>query len=342
MQPGTEASHHSAPELPNIRDIRAARERLGDLVVETPVWQARSGELGKAAGINGSVFFKLELFQQTGSFKPRGALTVMNQLSEEARARGVTAISAGNHAIAVGYAAKVLGVSAKVVMPKSANPARIERCRALGTEIVLVDDVHGAFKTVKRIEEEEGRFFVHPFEGPYTTLGTATLGLEWCNQVPQMDAVIVPIGGGGLCSGIAAAVKQLQPDCRVYGVEPVGADNMFRSFTAGKPQTIDRIHTIADSLAPPYSLPYSFAVCKALVDEVVLVEDDAMCAAMALLFDELKLAVEPAGAASTAALNGPLRQKLAGKKVGLIICGANIDIDSFHQQVRRGKSSSIA
>lgn len=326
-----------APDLPTIAEIESARARLGDLVVETPVWHARSGELGRAAGESGAVIFKLELLQHTGSFKPRGALTVMSQLCADARASGVTAISAGNHAIAVGYAARVLGVSAKVVMPKSANPARIERCRAQGTEVVLVDDVHRAFETVKEIERKEGRFFVHPFEGPFTTLGTATMGLELCGQVAEMDAVIVPIGGGGLCSGIAAAVKQLQPDCLIFGVEPVGADTMSRSLVAGKPQTIDKIRTIADSLAPPYALPYSFALCKALVEEVVLIDDEAMCRAMALLFDELKLALEPAGAAATAALRGPLRERLRGKRVGVIVCGANIDIDSFHQQVRRGK-----
>jgi threonine dehydratase len=241
----------------------------------------------------------------------------------------VTAVSAGNHAIAVAYAAKTLGTSAKVVMMKTANPFRVERCRSYGAQIILADDVHSAFDTVHRIEAEEGRSFVHPFEGPLTILGTATLGLEWCRQVPGLDAVILPIGGGGLAAGAACAIKQLQPECRVFGVEPEGADTMHRSFAAGTPQSIARVATIADSLAPPYALPYSFAVCRRFVDELVKIDDAAMRRAMGLLFREMKLAVEPAGAAATAALCGPLRQRLAGKRVGVLVCGSNIDAASF-------------
>ncbi len=165
-----------------------------------------------------------------------------------------------------------------------------------------------------------------------TALGTATLGLEFARQAPGLDALIVPIGGGGLAAGTASTFKLVQPDCLIYGVEPEGADSMSRSFAAGSPQTIDKVRSIADSLGAPYALPYSFALCRQNVDDIVLVDDDALRRAMGLLFAEMKLAVEPAGAAATAALLGPLRQRLQGKRVGVIVCGANIDFSTFAAQ----------
>ncbi|MCB0090992.1 MAG: threonine/serine dehydratase, partial [Caldilineaceae bacterium] len=276
---------------------------------------------------------KLELFQHTGSFKARGALINVLGLDAAARQRGITAVSAGNHAIAVAYAGYLLGANAKVVMPKSANPVRVTKSRKFGAEVVLVDNVEQAFAEVKRIESEEGRYFVHPFEGLNTILGTATIGLDWMAQAPDLDAVIVPIGGGGLCAGIATAVKLINPRCQVFGVEPTGADTMHRSFAAGSPQSIDAVRTIADSLGAPYAAPYSLSLCMKYVDDLVLVEDDEMRRAMALLFHSMKLAVEPAGAAATAALCGPLRQRLAGKRVGVIVCGANIDAETFARYI---------
>jgi threonine dehydratase len=314
-------------EAPSPDAIRAARARFSDLIVQTPLWRWRGDEIERAAGTQ--PLLKLELFQHAGSFKPRGALCVMLDLSREALARGVTAVSAGNHAMAVGYAARALGTTAKVVMPGNANPARVEGCRAYGAEVILVDDVHQAFARVKEIEAEEGRTFVHPFEGPLTALGTATLGLELCEQAPQLDAVIVPIGGGGLCAGVSAAVKQILPRAQVFGVEPEGADSMHRSFKSGKPESIEKVRTIADSLGAPYAAPYSFGLCRRFVDELVMVNDDQLRAAMRLLFRGAKLAVEPAGAAATAALCGPLRERLQGKNVGVIVCGANIDAATF-------------
>jgi threonine dehydratase len=297
------------------------------------VWRWRSRDLHAALGGDATeVILKLELFQHTGSFKARGALANMLDLDADALARGVTAVSAGNHAIAVAFAAELLGTRAKVVMPRTANPFRVARCRGYGAEVVLVDDVQAAFARVKEIEEVEGRTFVHPYEGYRTALGTATIALEWLAQAPELDAVIIPIGGGGLCGGMAAAVKQLKPTCAVYGVEPTGADSMARSFAAGSPQAIERVRTIADSLGAPFALPYSYALCREFVDDLVLIDDDAMRRAMGLLYSDMKLAVEPAGAAATAALCGPLRQRLAGKQVGVIVCGANIDLATFSQQ----------
>jgi threonine dehydratase len=325
-------------ELPTLEAIRATRATLGDLVVTTPVREWDDPALTRRLAPGTRVVLKEELFQRTGTFKPRGALAVMLGLPRDALARGVTAVSAGNHAIAVAYAAQVTGSTAKVVMPKTANPYRVAKCRELGAAIELVDDVHVAFERVKQIEAEEGRTFVHPFEGPRTALGTATLGLELVEQAPDLEAVIVPIGGGGLCAGVAAAVKLARPGCRVFGVEPEGADSMRRSFAAGSPQKIDAVRTIADSLGAPHAAPYSFDLCRRYVDDVVLVSDDALRRAMVLLFASAKLAVEPAGAAATAALCGPLRETLAGRRVGLVVCGANIDPATFSRYLAEAGS----
>jgi threonine dehydratase len=318
---------------PSLAEIQAARNKIDDFVMETPIWRWQNREITDVVGHDLEIFLKLELFQHTGTFKPRGALMNLLGLDRAALARGVTAVSAGNHAIAVAYAAQKLETTAKVVMISSANPARVASCRAYGAEVELIEDIHQSFTRVRQIEAEEGRPFVHPYEGKMTVLGTATVGLELCHQVPKLDAVIVPIGGGGLCAGIATAVKLMQPACRVYGVEPEGADTMHRSFASGKPESIDRVRTIADSLGAPHATPYSFELCYRHVDELVLISDEEMRNAMALLFAGMKLAVEPAGAAATAALCGPLRERLRGQRVGLIVCGTNIDSTSFAQQV---------
>jgi len=319
-------------EIPTLHDIRAARERLGERVRETPVWHWHSDAVERVIGARTRVFLKLELFQYTGTFKARGALLNAMALSNEAKNVGVTAVSAGNHAIAVAFAARLVGTTAKVVMTKTANPTRVALCRAYGAEVVLADDVHQAFDTVKRIETDEGRTFIHPFESDLTVLGTSTVGFEWCRQAEDLDAVIVPIGGGGLIAGIACAVTQMQPRCKIFGVEPQGADGMHRSFAAGSPQSIEKVDTIADSLGAPYALPYTFGIARRFVEEIVLVRDEQMQRAMGLLFADMKLAVEPAGAAATAALCGPLRERLAGQRVGVIVCGSNIDTATFARQ----------
>ncbi|MBK8977333.1 MAG: threonine/serine dehydratase [Planctomycetes bacterium] len=325
----------AATEPPfDLAAIRANRERLGALVKTTPVWRWDTDVTRRRFGDRVELFVKLELWQHTGSFKPRGALTVMQQLDAAALQRGVTAFSAGNHALAVAYAARCLGTSAKVVMPATANPGRIAAVRAAGTEVVLVPTVHAARDEVERIAATEARSFVHPFEGPGIALGTATLGLELAEQVDGLDAVIVPIGGGGLCAGVATALALAQPSCRVIGVEPRGADTMHRSFAAGSPQAIDAVRTIADSLGAPRAEPYSFALCRRAVAELAAVDDADLAAAMRLLFQDLKLAVEPAGAATTAAAFGPLGDALSGR-VALILCGANTDVASFFAQVDR-------
>lgn len=325
-------------DTPTLADIQATRHRIDPFVVETPVWRWQGREIAGAVGAETQVFLKLELFQYTGTFKPRGSLNVMLNLEPETLARGVTAVSAGNHAIAVSYSALHLGTTAKVVMPKHADPARVAACRAYGGEVELVDNVHQAFERVRQIEAEEGRTFVHPFEGPLTVMGTATVGLELCQAIPDLDAVIIPVGGGGLCAGIATAVKLIQPGCQVFGVEPEGANSMSLSFASGRPEAIDQVRTIADSLGAPYATPYSFGLCYKYVDELVLVSDDQMREGMRLLFQGMKLAVEPAGAAATAALCGPLLEKLRGKRVGIIVCGTNISAEKFSAYIQQVKA----
>ncbi len=323
----------AAMALLTVKDIEATRARIAPHLVVTPVHVWRGREIEALLGPETTPVLKLELFQRTGTFKPRGALNVMLNSDPEALARGVTAVSAGNHAIAVAFAAQRLGLSAKVVMLASANPFRVAAARAYGAEVEIAPDGASAFARVEQIQAEEGRAFVHPFEGIFTSLGTATLGAEWVRQTEPMDAVIVPIGGGGLMGGVSAAVKRYSPGTEVIGVEPVGADVMHLSFAAGSPQRMDRIDTIADSLAPPMTTPLSFELCRENVDRLVLIDDDQMRAAMGLLFRDMKLAVEPAGAAATAALVGPLREELSGRRVGLMVCGSNIDPDTFFGQI---------
>lgn len=323
--------------FPTLPAIRAARKRLGDRILTTSVRQLDDDAVTARLAPGTTLWLKEELFQRTGSFKPRGALTVMLELTAEQRARGVTGVSAGNHAISLGFCARELGTTAKVVMPRTANPYRIALCRELGAEVVLVDTVHAAFETVKEIEADEGRTFVHPFEGPLTALGTATVGLEFVEQVrangAELDAVIVAAGGGGLTGGVACAVKRLAPHAEVLVVEPEGADTMHRSFAAGTPQRIEAVRTIADSLGAPRCEPYSFALNRAFVDDVVLITDEQIRDAMRLLFRAAKLVTEPAGAAALAGLLHPLRERLAGKHVGVVVCGGNIDSATFAAQL---------
>ncbi len=312
-----------ADSAPRIEEIRALGKRLGDKIVRPPMIECRP--LAEALDNGTTLYGKLEFLQRTGTFKARGALATLMSLTGEERQAGVTAVSAGNHAIATAYAAKAMGVSAKVVMIQNANPLRIACCREYGAEVVLADDVHTAFDEAERIHRDEGRSFVHPFEGRGVAMGTGLVGLEMCEQLDAFDALVVPIGGGGLIAGISNAVKQLKPDVRIIGVEPEGANTMWQSIRAGEPRSIDTVRTMADSLGAPFALPYSFGLTRDNVDDFCLVGEDELASAMRLLFEVQKFAVEPACAATTAALFGPLRSELAGQRVLLLFCGSNID-----------------
>jgi threonine dehydratase len=316
----------TSPPVPDLRlaDIEEACRQLAGRARTTPVHEW-TGPTIDALGAGTRVFLKLELLQHTGSFKVRGVLLHLLALSPDELARGVTAVSAGNHAVAVAFGARAMGTSAKIVLLKSANPMRVELCRYYGAELEFAEDGKRGFARAGEIQRDEGRALIHPFEGLRTATGTATLGHEFAEQVPGLELVVIPIGGGGLCAGVAAATKLLAPDCRVVGVEPEGADSMHRSFAAGEPRSIEKVETIADSLGAPYALPITFELCRRNVDELVKVDDRALRAAMRTLQREVKLAVEPAGAAATAALLGPLRERARGRRIGLIVCGANID-----------------
>ncbi|MEL7313087.1 MAG: pyridoxal-phosphate dependent enzyme [Pseudomonadota bacterium] len=280
-----------------------------------------------------SVSAKFELHQITGTFKARAALANVREQLEAVRKFGVTAVSAGNHAIATAYAAASVDANAKVVMTATAPKIRVQRCEALGAEVVLAPDVHQAFDIMENIVRSEHRTMIHPFEGETTALGTAGVGREFALDCPDLDAVIVPIGGGGLAAGVAAAIKQTLPACAVYGVEPFGADSMSRSRALGEAVTLDSVNTIADSLGAPMALPISFDLCQQFVDDVVCVSDDELREAMLLQHRYLGLAVEPACASATAAARGPLAERLQGKHVGLIFCGSNIDHNAWHRLV---------
>lgn len=319
---------------PSIAAIMRARHEFGGAIRETPAWQWCGQRIAARAPRDATLWLKLELFQHTGSFKPRGAILTMRSFTAEQRQRGCVAVSAGNHGMAVAYAANVVGSTAKVVMPQTADAARIAACRDLGAQVVLVDNIAAAFAHAEQLVARDGLTLLHPFEHEQLVLGSATLGLEFLRQVGQLDALFVAIGGGGLAAGVACAVKRLQPRCRVFGVEPQGANTMHLSFAAGSPQRIDAVTTIADSLGAPFALPMTYGLCKALLDELVLVSDDELCAAMDLLFADAKLAVEPAGAATTAAML-QVGDRLQGKRIGMVVCGGNVSAPGFARCLAR-------
>ncbi len=315
---------------PDLAEIADAAKALEGAVIRTPVLalaQARwDGILPDCAGVT----VKLELFQQAGSFKSRGALLGIRTLPDDQRRAGVVAASAGNHALAVSWAAREAGVDALINMPRSVDPSRVAGCEALGATVMLHDDMAAAFAAMTEAAEA-GRALMHPFDAPHMTLGAATCGREYLAQAPHVDVFVIPIGGGGLIGGMGCAIKQLRPDAEVIGVEPFGADSLYRSMEAGEPVKLDRVDTIADSLGAPMALPYSFGVAQAHVDRVVRIDDAAMLQAMDYYQRILRITAEPACAASLAAILGPLKDDLAGRHVGIIACGSNISLERYAQ-----------
>jgi threonine dehydratase len=308
--------------VPTLDAIRELHTALKPYVYLTPVME-RDG----IADLTGAdINFKFELLQASGSFKARGAFSNMLALDAAQRQAGVTGVSAGNHAVAVAYAAHKLGISAKVVMLSFGNKACMALVRKYGAELLIADNGPDAFALVDDMVKNEGRFFVHPFSGYRTVLGTSSLGYEWATQAPELDAVIVPIGGGGLAAGVSTAFKLMQPACAVFGVEPEGANGMAQSFKAGHALKAGPMSSIATSLMAPHTETYSFELCRRNIEALVTVSEAQMRDAMRVLFEELKLAPEPACAAATAALLGPLRERLAGKRVGVLLCGTNTDM----------------
>ncbi len=304
--------------------IEQAAAELAPHIVETPLLTAVDRYASETPAAT-ALQLKCEFLQRSGSFKFRGAMLHLLRMPEAARAAGIVAVSAGNHAAACALAARAADVSATVVMIANANRRRRALCRAYGANVVVAGSIHDAFATCERLVRDEGRYLVHPFDAELTVLGSATLGREIALAAPDAEAVIVPTGGGGLLAGVSVAVSQWLPSAQVFGVEPEGADSMSRSLAAGAPVELDRVDTVADSLGAPGARDYSFGLCQRYAAGVVRVGDAAIRAGMRRLFDDYGLALEPAPAAALAALDGPLRERLAGRRVVALLCGSNID-----------------
>jgi threonine dehydratase len=292
-------------------------------VHRTPVH--RSTSLGELWGVR--LDLKAELFQRTGSFKARGALNTVLSLSAEERARGVITLSAGNAGAAVAFAAASVGVPGTVVMPATAVPAKVAACRAYGADVVLTEgdlvDVYLATLA------ETGRVPVHPFDDPAVVAGTGTVGLEIAEDVPDAEVVLVPVGGGGLISGVAAALAALAPDVRVIGVEPETADVMSRSLAAGSPVRLPEARSVADGLAAPMSSQLTLDHVRAFVERVVRVSDEDVLRALALAVPRTKLLLEPSAAAPLAALMTGVLGLPPGTRVVSVASGGNVDLALF-------------
>lgn len=304
-------------------DVGAALQRIRRHVHETPL--LTSTRLGdRAGGIR--LMLKCESFQRTGSFKARGALNAMMQLSDAERGRGVVAVSAGNHAQALAWAASTVGSEAVTVMPAHASAAKVEATRGYGGKVELVDgEMIRAFQRAEQLASE-GRVMVHPFADPRVAAGQGTVALEILAHADDLDAVIVPIGGGGLIAGIATVIKSQRPHVRVIGVEPERAPTMRRSLDAGSPQTIP-VQTVADGLAAPTTAELNLTIAQRYVDDVVLVSDDEILCAMRDLFAYAKLVVEPSAAAGVAGLLSGRITLDRSSSVVAIVTGGNVDLD---------------
>ncbi len=302
--------------------VLAARERIGSRVHRTPM--LRSSSISTALGID--LAFKAELFQRTGSFKVRGALHKLACLSPDAALNGLVTISAGNHAAALAYAARQAGLRCTVVMPAAANPTKVRATEAYGAEVVLHGNVQEAFARCHELEKERGLLYIHAFDDAEIVAGAGTLGLEIVEQVPEVDTVLVAIGGGGLISGVALAVKHLCPSARVIGVEPEGAAVMWASLEAGRALRVDHVSTLADGLSPPMVGELNFAIVKRNVESVVKVSDGEILDAMRMLMSRCKLVVEPAGAAAFAALMTRRVSVSPGEHVVVVLSGGNVDL----------------
>lgn len=318
--------------LPHFSDIINAQSVLRNIVKLTPLERSKSF----SAMSDAEVYLKLENLQTTGSFKVRGAYYKIKNLTPEEAANGVLCASAGNHAQGVAYAASRLGVKSTVFMPVFAPPLKVIATRSYGAEVVLVGDTFDdAFAAAIEFGEKSGATFVHPFNDPHIIAGQGTVGLEIFEQLREVDEVLVPIGGGGLIAGIAIALKQLNPNIRIIGVEAEGAQSMKLSIEKGSPVTLNSAHTIADGIAVKSPGNLTFEVTRQLVDELVVVNDAEMAHTAYLLLQRAKILTEPAGVAAMAAV---LYKKtdFKGLKVVPIISGGNVNMSILEQILDKG------
>ncbi|MBV7255297.1 pyridoxal-phosphate dependent enzyme [Pacificimonas sp. WHA3] len=323
--------------LPTLSAIRAAQDRLAPYILRTPLIDV-TDLLGPYFGAGTRIAFKLELMQHTGSFKLRGALNSALNAGGASVERGLCTVSSGNHGIAVAHCAKLLGLPAKIVIVRGANAACVDAARVRGAKVEVAEDVASAFEMGERLADE-GWTFIHPWEGENTTIGAATTGMEIAEQMPDIDTAIVAIGGGGLCTGLAASLKQLDDRIELLAVEPEGAATMAASIAAGMPVSLAKVETIAGCLAPHFTLPYSFGICAAMIDELVTITDAEMRGAMAVLLERFKLLVEPGGAAALAGALCPFHDRLAGRSTCIMICGANIAPQEFDNVMAAGPAA---
>ena len=309
------------------KKIDQRANKIAPFLRATPVMEW-DGPVKKKFFPGQDIFLKLEFLQHSGSFKARGAFSVILGNQAQAKQKGVLAVSRGNHACAVSYAARELGIHAKVVIPRDASVRRIEKCKSYGAEIVFSDSVKDAFVKGEAICRDEGRLLIHPYEGEGTALGTASLGREFLTQVPDLQVVYVACGGGGLLAGVSATIKQVAPKCQVIGVEPQGAASMKEALQTGEVVSLSQVETIADSLAAPGTLPYSQGLCQKYVDDVVTVSDGEILASLEDIRSDLTIVMEPSGAA---ALAGAIKHNSPLQKQGVILCGANIELEEYRQ-----------
>ena len=282
------------------------------------------------------LYLKTENLQVTGAFKIRGAYYKISQLSEEERQKGVVACSAGNHAQGVALAAQRYGIKAVICLPDGAPISKVEATRSYGAEICLVEGVYDdAYQKALSLRDEEGYTFIHPFDDPAVIAGQGTIALELAEQVPDLDAIIVPIGGGGLISGIAYTMKSLNPNVKIYGVQAAGAPSMMNSIRDSRIETLESVVTIADGIAVKQPGELTYELCSRYVDEIVTVTDDEISAAILALMEQHKLVTEGAGAvAVAAAMFGKV--DLEGKKTVCLLSGGNIDVTILSRVITRG------
>ena len=316
-----------------LEDIRAARDRIAGQVVLTPCTPSETfGEM-----FGGHAWFKFENLQRTGSFKERGALNRMLLLSDEERRRGVIAASAGNHAQGVAYHASRLGIPATIVMPQRTPLVKVSATERYGARVVLHGSVYDeAAAEALRIRDAEGQTLIHPFDDPAVMAGQGTIGLELLEQVPEMDVVVVGVGGGGIISGIATAIKETRPGVRVVGVESEVLPAAFRARQAGEPVTIPPADTIAEGIAVRRIGDHTFAHIQRYVDELVTVSEEEIAAGVLLLLEREKTVAEAACATTVAAVVDGHIGGLRGKNVVMVLSGGNIDVSLMSRIIERG------
>ena len=315
-----------------------ARYELSKVIRQTDVVQAPQ------VNPECDVYLKLECLQRTGSFKVRGACYKISQLSDEEKAHGVIACSAGNHAQGVALGATAHGIKSLICLPAGAPISKVEATKGYGADVCLVPGVYDdAYQKAIELRDEKGYTFVHPFDDPNVIAGQGTIGLELIDQVKDMDAVVVPVGGGGLISGVAFALKTLNPHIKVYGVQAAGAASMVQSLHVHKRECLSSVSTIADGICVKEPGELTYEICSKYVDDIVTVSEDEICAAILQLLEKEKVVAEGAGATSVAAVMIN-KVPVKGKKVVCIVSGGNIDVTILNRVVERGlaKSGRIA